>query len=425
MPTPLFRHRLLSWTRPSKAKAETQAGTPFNAVNDLAARWIASLPDKATVFSPVGVWPVLAILADAAADDVKADLEEALCFKASKNRDLVDAALTCLDFLNQNDLLDAAVAVWVAESLGVKEERLARLPKTSRGLLTKTAVGQVALDKWVQERTRNLFTSFPATVRESDDLVLASAVALIMRWQDEFGVWDGRLLRYGRGLDVIRTAEGITTVRNRGIRIQRSWKPTPVVDCFLVIAEKGAPAAEVLSRGHALVRQYGDKPMTYEEALKMSGPGLTSKAVDKHPDADNEKPSITISTPGFKVTANHDLLDNNVFGLKRASNETLEPAKHFPGISDSPRWVDSAVQSAVARFHSQGFSAAAITAITDCGAAPPRPGKALLLDINIDRSFGFLCVEPESKVVTFAGWVTEEEFMDNEDDVPCDRNVQM
>lgn len=119
----------------------TQNDPPAQAINDLAARWIASLPDKATVFSPVGVWPVLAILADAATDDVAAELRAALCLKPSDDANLLHAALDTLEFLACNDALDAAVAVWVSERLGVKEEWLGRLPEGSRGLLTTDSGG--------------------------------------------------------------------------------------------------------------------------------------------------------------------------------------------------------------------------------------------------------------------------------------------
>lgn len=403
----------------------TSTKTPTNAINDLAARWIASLPNKPTVFSPVGVWPVLAILADAATGDVKVDLEEALCLKKTRSSNLVDAALSTLDFLDQNELLDAAVAVWVSQTLGVKDEWLARLPEASRGLLTKTSSDQATLDQWAQERTRNIFTSFPAMVKETDDLVLASAVALNMRWPKEFWLEeDGRLTNSTRGLDVIRTAEGVSTVRVQGTKIQRTWGRPPSVDCFLVIGEQNAAAADVLSRGLALVRKYGTKSTTYKQALKMSGPGLTRRVVEKHFKADNEEPFVSITTRGFKVRAEHDLLSSGVFGLKRASAETLEPAQHFPGITDSPLWVTTAGQSAVARFHSKGFSAAAITSMHGVGAARPTAGRALFLDINIDRPFGFLCVEPESEIVTFAGWVTEEEFMNDEDDLRSNKRFK-
>ena len=401
------------------------AHTPFNAINDLAARWIATLPNKATVFSPVGVWPVLAILADAATDDVKADLEEALCFKETRERDLSDAALRTLEFLDKNELLDAAVAVWVSKKLGVKEEWLGRLPEASRGLLTKTPRDKAVLDQWARAHTRDIFTSFPATIEKIDDMVLASAIALNMRWPKPFHLAEGgRLKTSMRGLDIIRTTEGITTVRIRGIKTQRSWGPSPSVDCFLVIGEPDAVAAEVLSRGHALVRKYGTLPTTYKEALEMSGPSLTRRVRENHRKADNEEPFISISTRGFKVEAKHDLLRNGVFGLERASSQASERSEHFPGITDSPLWVNGASQSALARFHSEGFSAAAITTFSGKGAARPRPGRALFLDINIDRPFGFLCIESESKVVDFAGWVTEEEFMDNEDDLKLNKRLK-
>lgn len=404
---------------------------PSDAINDLAAHWIASLPDEATVFSPVGVWPVLAILADAATDEVAAELRSALCLEPSDDISLIEAALSVLEFLDRSKLFDAAVAVWVSKALAVKQAWLARLPEQSRGLLTQTSADKAILDEWAQERTRNLFQTFPAEITPADDLVLASAVALNMQWMSKFyRTDDGLLCQDFRGLNYIRTAEDVTVVRIRGRErneygndhgSSRWYKPSvPPVDCYLVLGTEGAPASEVLSRGLRLVRQYGDRSMSYSKAMALAGPGLTRRLEESHKRPDKGQPYVQVVTPGFKVSGDHDLLKNDVFGLKSAATLTEEAAHHFPGITDYPLCVGAAKQSAVARFHKKGFSAAAITIPVLSGATrrkPPPPSRALFLDVKIDRPFGFLCVEQSTKIVTFAGWVTEDQFMKSDDDL--------
>lgn len=393
---------------------------PLDAINDFAARWIASLPNEATVFSPVGVWPVLAILADAATDEVATGLRQALCFEPSSDNSLVDAAIGTLEFLRRNKAIDAAVGVWVAKVLGVKEAWLARLPEGARGLLTKTPADQDTLDDWTQQHTRKLFKEFPAKVTEDDDFLLASAIALTMVWDREFyRQSDGLLTNSYRGLDLVRSAKGVTVVRIRGDAERRKMRygPCQYIDCYLVVGNNDAPAADVLSRGLALVREHGDKALKYEEALKLSGPGITTRVDKSYHKADNGDPFVTITTPGFKVSARHDLLDSDVFGLKPATVQPKEEGKHFPEITDSPLSVRGASQEAVARFHEKGFSAAAVTLLRGVGAARPRAGRALFIDVKIDGPFGFLCVEKKTGVVTFAGWVTEKEFTENDDDL--------
>lgn len=417
--------RLRSSTRLSKAHTATRSDPPADAINDLAARWIASLPDKATVFAPVGVWPVLAILADAATEDVSADLRTALCVDRSvEDADLLHAALDTLKFLACNDALDAAVAVWVSQHLGVREEWLARLPEHSRGLLTQTpAVDQPNLDEWARQHTRDLFTEFPAKIEKEDDFVLASAIGLNMEWTTHFQrISKHKLRQHFRGLSYIRCADGITTVRVEGR--SRNQPRSGAINCYLVLGEKGASASDTLSRGLALVRRHGASSISYKNALKLAGPGLTVRIEESCVFQDKGRPYVEITTPGFKVSADHDLLESDVIGLGSAKEEPETLGHHFPGITDNATWVKAAGQSAVARFSSGGFRAAAVTHArgSTCMAAPRKPSppkfaQALFLDVEIDRAFGFICVEENTGVVLFVGWVTEEQFMDSEKDI--------
>lgn len=244
-----------------------------------------------------------------------------------------------------------------------------------------------------------------------------------MRWTSEFGrISDHRLRKQCRGLSYIRCADGITTVRVEGRSYDQPY--SGATNCYLVLGEKGAPASETLSRGLAVVRKHGDSPISYESAMKLAGSGVTVRVEKSYPDGDQGRPFVKIITPGFKVSADHDLLESDVFGLQTAKEEAERLDQHFPGITKSPCWVRAAGQNAVARFGRGGFQAAAVAHLrAACKTAAARrfsPQKALqtlCLDVKIGRPFGFICIEENTGVVLFGGWVTEKEFMDNEDDI--------
>ncbi|MEU7606168.1 serpin family protein, partial [Streptomyces sp. NPDC041003] len=112
--------------------------------------------------------------------------------------------------------------------------------------------------------------------------------------------------------------------------------------------------------------------------------------------------------PGWvEVRSEHDLLEHSrLFGLETATDRDHG---HFPGISPQPLAIASARQSALARFHAEGFEAAAVTAFgAVAGCAPTRPRyRARRAEVRFDRPFGFLTVHRTSRLVLAAGWVAE------------------
>ncbi|MFD9411136.1 serpin family protein [Streptomyces sp. NPDC059989] len=134
------------------------------------------------------------------------------------------------------------------------------------------------------------------------------------------------------------------------------------------------------------------------------GPGLFVDTVTSL----SPEPRLDIETVSFEVRAQHELLDHaSLFGLETASDTDYG---HFPGISSEPLAIGSAGQSAVARFHAEGFEAAAVTdfAVAAAGCAPARPRyRTRQAAVYFHRPFGFLAVHRTSRLVLAAGWVTE------------------
>ncbi|MFB6692592.1 serpin family protein [Streptomyces virginiae] len=393
----------------------TQTNSTVRAVNRLTTRWAARAASGGggTVFTAAGVWPLLALLADGSAGPARDELAQALGIPAD---DAAAAARELLAALDGVRGLSAATGLWAAADLPLEEGWSAGLPPGTRGTLTGDPEGDgKVLDAWASDRTRGLVDRMPVTLQPDTRVVLASALALTLKWAEPFhefprygsdGPWAGRhlrnLVRTTPSLAPVRVAEGsagpVTILEVTGARDMD-------MDVHLLLGGPSAPAAEVLATGVAAAG--GALPSVGGDALPdgSPGPGLGIATVD----ASGPQPRLCVTTVAFSLSAEHDLLeDAALFGLLTATDSDYG---HFPGISAGPLAISSARQSAMARFHAEGFEAAAVTAIAarPGGAARRASHRARRADVRFDRPFGFLAVHRASGLVLAAGWVTDPE----------------
>ncbi|GGQ08107.1 hypothetical protein GCM10010215_36650 [Streptomyces virginiae] len=387
----------------------------MRAVNRLTTRWAARAASGGggTVFTAAGVWPLLALLADGSAGPARDELAQALGIPAD---DAAAAARELLAALDGVRGLSAATGLWAAADLPLEEGWSAGLPPGTRGTLTGDPEGDgKVLDAWASDRTGGLVDRMPVTLQPDTRVVLASALALTLKWAEPFhefprygsdGPWAGRhlrnLVRTTPSLAPVRVAEGsagpVTILEVTGARDMD-------MDVHLLLGGPSAPAAEVLATGVAAAG--GALPSVGGDALPdgSPGPGLGIATVD----ASGPQPRLCVTTVAFSLSAEHDLLeDAALFGLLTATDSDYG---HFPGISAGPLAISSARQSAMARFHAEGFEAAAVTAIAarPGGAARRASHRARRADVRFDRPFGFLAVHRASGLVLAAGWVTDPE----------------
>lgn len=394
------------------------SNSTVRAVNRLTKRWAAAQPPAGTtdtVFTAAGVWPLLALLADGSGGPARAELTEALGIPA---KDAAGAARELLAALADVRGLEAASGLWAKGDLPLEEAWSAKLPAGARGVLTGDPDADAkVLDAWASERTGGLIERMPVTVRQDTRLILASALALRLKWAEPFrewpghayeGPWAGHTLRWLSrtvpSLDGVRVAQGaagpVTVLEVAGAED---------VDVHLLLGEPTATAGEVLEAGIAALD--GDVPAVSGSALPEGdpGPGVAIRTVDAH----SPQPRLSLSTVAFSLRTEHDLLDHAaLFGLRTATDSGHG---HFPGISTEPLAVGSARQSAMARFHATGFEAAAVTAIAMApgGAPPPTPShRARRAEVRFDRPFGFLAVDRASCLVLAAGWVATPDTVD-------------
>ncbi|MFJ8015558.1 serpin family protein [Streptomyces sp. NPDC096339] len=390
------------------------------AVNRLTKQWAAQdgAAEQGTVFTAAGVWPLLALLADGADGAAREELAGALGIPAGAAAGAARELLAALDGVRG---LRSATGLWTREELPLEERWSAQLPPGARGGLTGDAdTDGKALDAWASDRTGGVIERMPLQVTEDTLLVLASALALRLRWIQPFeefegttgqGPWAGRELpMLGREttlLDRVSVARG-----PRGPVTVLEVVGSTGVDVHLVLGEPEAAPGAVLTTGIDAVTR--TLPSTGASLLPEgdAGPGLTVRTVR----AETPEPRLAIRTVAFEVRAEHDLLSHaGLFGLTTASDASQG---HFPGISPQPLAVDSARQSALARFHAAGFEAAAVTGFgVAAGCAIPRLRyRARWVDVRYDRPFGFIAVHRTSRLVLAAGWVAEPEPVRSDDD---------
>ncbi|CAL9641419.1 hypothetical protein SUDANB120_06356 (plasmid) [Streptomyces sp. enrichment culture] len=384
------------------------------AVNRLTGCWaeaaVAADGRTGTVLTAAGVWPLLALLADGAGGPARTELAGALGIPAER---AAGAARELLAALGRVRGLEAATGLWARADLPLDPEWEARLPDGARGRLGgDPAADRGLLDEWAAERTGGLIERMPVELTEATRLVLASALALRLRWIRPFREWPGSFQEgpwAGREvLRLLRTTSLLHRVRVAGTPAG----PVTVlelvgdggVDVHLVLGAADAPAGQVLAGGIAAATRAVPSVDGFSLPEGVPGPGLRVGVGAAY----RPEPRLSVDTVAFSVDAEHDLLEHaGLFGLETAC--TRAAAGHFPGVSREPLLIDSGRQAAVARFHAKGFEAAAVTAFAAVGAGllPSPPYRVRTVDVRFDRPFGFLAVQRSSRLVLAAGWVAE------------------
>ena len=379
------------------------------AVNALTTRWLAHAGAAAKVVSGIGVWPLLALIAEPADGEGRAELSAALGIGADG---AMDAAREVIAAVDGSLAVQLAAGVWTRRNLKLLEAWTARLPEGTRGEITGVpqADAQI-LDAWASERTGGRIDRFPLRTDTDTRLVLATALLVETRWLRPFtehptplgsGPWADRgivsyLTRRGPNLDEIRVVESVcgpltdATVTGHG-----------GIDVHLVLAPEHVAPEQVLAAGaEAVTRDGGVRGDAFTE--DNLGPGISMQRARAYLQQDE----FHLATVGFALEATHDLLRSaEVFGLRAVSDATRG---HFPGIADEELYVGAANQSVMAKFSALGFEAAAVTAMgVAATAVRPRPMcDVRLVTASFTRPFAFYAIDRATGLILVAGWVAE------------------
>lgn len=378
-----------------------------SATNRLTARWAETCEGGGTVLSGLGVWPLLAAIADPASGAARAELARATGLPADEGLDATRRLLAAVD---ENTAVHTALGLWTAASLPVNPDWVARLPGVAHGVLDQIPTrAQAALDAWVEKETDGLLRRMPIQVDAATLLVLASALTVRTQWEQRFesmpwkvaGPWAGREIT---GLSRATSVEELSiAASDDGPITLATVRGRDEINVVLALGARDAHPGAVLSTA---VRACGPAAETTTEPVDLDraqpGPGLTVREIRSA----GAQPKARLQTVAFTVGGQHNLLARaELFGLGAAADCSTG---HFPGISSEvPLCVRAAAQDATASFSAEGFVAAAVTAMGMMAAAVMPSRTVKQLTASFDRPFGFVAVDRSTGLVLVCGWVDE------------------
>ncbi len=363
------------------------------ASNALTGRWCATFGGEDAVVSGAGLWPLLAVLAGAAAGLARGELAAAVGVSADQAH---AAGLDMLKSLDTSREVSTAIGAWVRPRLRLREEWVRSMPVGTVGVLDDAA----ALDAWARDQTQGLIQKFPVPITEQTVLALATALMARTRWATPFdeilyapetGPWQGH-----RGPGLYRSNYPDGSVSILGDEITRVIVAgRGELDVHLLI---GADPRHGVAVGLAALD--GTVAVRTELPVGTTAPCLSVSRRETY-----GGDSVVLKLPPFEVENTHDLLDHvDLFGMRTA---TKNPGSHFTGLADAPLVLDAAGQNVIARFDAGGFEAAAVTAVAIAPGGMPRKTWSTITSVNIDRPFGFLAVDRPTGLALVAGQVTK------------------
>lgn len=332
-----------------------------------AARLHAATAGTHHVSSPLGAWLVLALVADAAPGPQRAPLEEVLGCDAPTARALAHELLT-----SAHPDVVAAAAAWVAVDTPALTAWLRDVAEVAE---TGPVPPQATADRWAREHTLGLVPRFPLDV-ETDPpaVVLATALATRVTWRVPFEVVPatelgdgplatgvGTVLRgpgSGPGqrcwIAATGTLPGLEDVGDVVVHEGQGGRGLRVLS---VVADADVPAARVMDTALRLANDpaaprrslfdlpLGDAPRWSVEEQHRRGSGSPRQEVVQD-----------VTLPAWSARSDHDLLDLPGLGFDLAT-------RVVGGLFGRPDERAEARQVAVARYHREGFEAAAVTAM--------------------------------------------------------------
>jgi hypothetical protein len=346
---------------------------------ELIARYAGSLhaaaPKEHHVVSALGAWLVLAVAGQAAtADPEGGDAGARRAVEAALGLPLVEAGRVAVDLLaGLPPAVAAALGLWWREDQ-VTDRLTAYMARLPAGATREPLTGQEQLDAWARERTFGLIDRFPSEVDPRWLLVLASAVATRVSWEQPFDVVPATELagpgRRGGFADSVTRAlrsapyeHDVRLVRTQaaglvGANVAGSREGLAVVS---VLAAADIDRAAALAAAHEVAlglngARIGDPVSLFDVPTGASDLGeIVEEDVIIGRDDSVERGFAIL--PTWHASSDLDLLDgptgDGFRGAGRLLADLLPPGE---------KWLE-ARQAAVASYTREGFQAAAVTDI--------------------------------------------------------------
>ncbi|MDT0527791.1 hypothetical protein RM555_02165 [Micromonospora sp. DSM 115977] len=397
----------------------------------------AVIGDGHHVASPLGAWLLLALAAPAATGPTRTALEETLGTDAETAARAAHALVAA-----PHPLVPSATAFWHRpgiETTGLDGWRATLPASTATGPVPE----QDALDAWARTHTLDLIRKFPLTVTPQVLLVLASALATRISWEDPFEVapagalgpgssWTGRLRRvlrspeYGHQCWITDTVRAGTVAAHAATaKPARTAEGTAGLSVVSVAAAPEVPAGDVLAAAHEVAaavattspdRLPADRRSLFDVPLG-DGPIWTVREEPTRTNApDGREERLTAVLPCWSARSRHEL---------------AAPGSGFPAVAEvfgellgAPGLKFEAAQAAMARYGRYGFEAAAVTGFAMLESLPPE-GVARVAELRFGHPYAVVAVATDSRaggttgpwhgLPVFSAWVANPEELPETD----------
>jgi len=352
-------------------------------------------PEGHHVASPLGAWLLLALCAPLAEGSARSDLASVL---GAAPDDAARAAGRMI--ARPHPAVGCAVGVWHRERTATEELALWR-----RGLPEAVETGglppQAWLDSWARTRTLGLIESFPVTVSPRTDLVMATALATVVSWVQEFGIGPGADLGPGsawNGLDrvLVTTASPdhdmfvADTARAGRVAVHMARSAEGLV-VTSVVAPSGADRVDVLSAAHSIAAAEAVAPGSTVRVSLFDlplGPGELW---------DIDETEAAVADPGGREERFRAVMPawsaETRIDLGRESGGFPAAATGLARALGLSGWNMEAAQAAKARYHRSGFQAAAVTAVAvQRSFRPGIPGRLRRAVLHFGHPFAAVAI---------------------------------
>jgi len=293
----------------------------------------------------------------------------------------------------------AATAAWTRDAPPAAARWLAALPASvERGPVPS----QDAADAWARRHTLDMIDHFPLTLDHTVLCVLANALATRINWTHPFTTTGSHAFRSewrARVATVLRTPDrghACAIARHPAageVGIHRAHAEGLAVTS--VIAAPHVPAEAVVAAAHDAARDRVEH-LSLADLPLGDGPAWT---VTESTGTGNR---VSAVLPAWSATSQHDLRGPS-FGFAGA-------AAVLGRLFGAAAW--DATQAATARYHREGFEAAAVTAVAVRMSFRP-PGKRREAELRFDHPYAVVATAtgdgPWAGLPVFSAWVTDPE----------------
>ena len=291
----------------------------------------------------------------------------------------------------------AATAAWTRAAPAAAARWLAALPASvERGPVPS----QDAADAWARQHTLDMIDHFPLTLDHTVLCVLANALATRISWTHPFTTTGSDVFRSDwreRVATVLRTPDrGHTCAIARHpvageVALHRAGAEGLAVTS--VVAAPHVPAAAVLAAAHDAARDRVEH-LSLADLPLGDGPAWTVT------ESTGSGDRVSAVLPAWSATSEHDLRAPS-FGFDAA-------AAVLARLFDAAEW--DATQAATARYHREGFEAAAVTAVAVRMSFRP-PGRRREAQLRFDHPYAVVATAtgdgPWAGLPVFSAWVTD------------------